>query len=207
MPAKATVIFVVALSLGSAGAHAQERAGAGRVEVGVFPGGGIVFTDNNSAAGPGFGNYALGGSVTFNVNEFVGVEGEFGRSIGRRQDLIINRSTLLDYRTPNMWMYGANLIVSPLGTNRPLAPYLTAGIGGLTATPKGSDFASLSTADTTYVVDNMGGGLKWYSTAHVGLQGDYRFFTLKNNVAAPGFFGSSEWRYGHRIYGGLLLTY
>ena len=65
-------------------AYAQERVGAGRVEVGAFPGGGIFFGQTTDKTGPNFGDYALGASVTVNFNKWVGAEGEIGGGIGIR---------------------------------------------------------------------------------------------------------------------------
>jgi len=73
------VAVVVGFVLAAHVASAQESgAGAGREEVTAFPGGGIIFTESSGT--PEFGNYAIGGSFTFNVNRFVGVEGEGGGS-------------------------------------------------------------------------------------------------------------------------------
>jgi hypothetical protein len=42
----------------------------------------------------------------------------------------------------------------------------------------------------TYLTGNVGGGLKWFSTRHFGLRGDYRLFMVKNKDTAPRFFGT-----------------
>ena len=36
---------------------------------------------------------------------------------------------------------------------------------------------------------------------------DYRFFAVKGTDTAPEFFAHTATRYGHRVYGGILLTY
>jgi hypothetical protein len=55
--------------------YAQEFApGPGTVEVTVIPGGATFFT--NSGTGSSFGNYNVGAATTYNVNRFVGIEGE-----------------------------------------------------------------------------------------------------------------------------------
>src|SRR6185295_337003 len=69
--------------LTAASAYAQERGvGAGRIEIGAFPGGGMFFTKTSNGNEPAFGNYALGGSFTVNANKFVGFEGEGGGTLG-----------------------------------------------------------------------------------------------------------------------------
>jgi hypothetical protein len=56
----------------------------------------------------------------------------------------------------------------------------------------------------TFLTGNVGGGLKWYS-GRWGLRGDYRFIMVQSKDDAPEFFGR-ETRYGHRIYGAVLVN-
>jgi len=56
----------------------------------------------------------------------------------------------------------------------------------------------------TFLTSNVGGGVNWYA-GRWGLRGDYRFVALKSKEDAPAFFGQ-ETRYGHRVYGGVLLN-
>ena len=56
----------------------------------------------------------------------------------------------------------------------------------------------------TFFTSNVGGGVNWYA-GRWGLRGDYRFVALKSKDDAPAFFGN-ETRYGHRVYGGVLLN-
>ena len=75
------------------------------------------------------------------------------------------------------------------------------GIGGLSLFEK----QSLGIDDTqTFFTSNVGGGVSWYA-GRWGLRGDYRFIALKSKDDAPAFFGQ-ETRYGHRVYGGVLLN-
>jgi hypothetical protein len=148
------VALVAALVLGAGSAYAQDlTAGAGRFEIGAFPGGAMFFTE-----------------------------------------------------TPGMWMYSGNLVVNPHGNDRALVPYATAGIGGLTMCPCGDVEALGISAYETYLTGNAGLGLKWFSTQHFGVRGDYRFFAVKNKETAPWFFGNEN-RYGHRVQAGLIFTY
>ena len=59
--------FALAALVGVTTASAQERAGAGRIELGMFPGGGVFFGSSSNEAEPSFGNYAVGGGLTFNA--------------------------------------------------------------------------------------------------------------------------------------------
>jgi hypothetical protein len=46
----------------------------------------MFFTESGNENEPDFGNYALGGSVTFNLNRWIAVEGEGGGTLGIRQN-------------------------------------------------------------------------------------------------------------------------
>jgi outer membrane protein with beta-barrel domain len=188
-------------------AYGQELgAGAGRFEVGAFPGGGMFFTESDSGGAPDFGNYALGASLTVNVNRWVGFEGDGGGTIGVRQNFKVGATPFAEQRTPSMWTYSGNVIVNPAGSNRSVVPYATVGIGGLTLCPCGDvDNLGITTYDT-YLTGNVGGGVRWFSARHFGVRGDYRFFVIRNKDTAPMFLGN-ETRYGHRVQAGLVFTY
>ena len=198
---RVVAILVAAASVfGASQAYAQESAaGPGPVVVTIIPGGATFFTEGKDTNGPSFGNYDLGGAVTVNFNRFVGVEGEVSGALGITQDLeFVNGTSNL--KTPNFVNYSGNLVISaPNKTS--VVPYVTGGIGGLSLFEK----QSLGINDTeTFFTSNVGGGVSWY-TGRWGLRGDYRFIALKSKEDAPAFFGQ-ETRYGHRVYGGVLLN-
>ena len=195
-----TFAVVVGLVFTGQLASAQEStAGGGRAEVSAFPGGGVLFTESSGT--PEFGNYALGGSFTFNFNRFVGVEGEGGGSFGIDQRLDF-RSGTRSVRPPNTLAYNGNAIVYPGGNNHALVPYATGGVGGLTTFER----PELGVNDRTpFLTGNVGGGVKYYFNNRWGVRGDYRFFAVRAKNDAPSFFGQ-ETRYGHRVYGGLVFN-
>ena len=83
-------------------ASAQEGSvGAGRVEIGAFPGGGMFFMKSSNGNEPAFGNYALGGSLTVNLNRWVGLEGEGGGTLSDRS------------RCWNTWLSPESMRLSP----------------------------------------------------------------------------------------------
>jgi hypothetical protein len=197
----AILVAVIGLA-GASQAQGQTRepsAGPGVVEATIIPGGGTFFTEGKDTNGPSFGNYDLGGSVTVNVNRYVGVEGEVSGALGISQSLDFN-GTSSDIKTPHLLNYSGNVIVSaPTGSS--VVPYVTGGIGGLSLFER----ANLGINDTeTFLTGNVGGGVKWYS-GRWGLRGDYRFIAVRSNDDAPAFFGQ-ETRYGHRVYGGIILN-
>jgi Outer membrane protein beta-barrel domain len=196
----AVVLAIVGVA-GAGQAYAQESnaAGPGPVVVTIIPGGATFFTEGSDAKGPSFGNYGLGGSVAVNFNRFVGVEGEVAGALGITQDLALPGGTS-NLKTPHLLNYSGNLVVSAPNRSS-VVPYVTGGVGGLSAFKK----ESLGILDNqTFFTSNVGGGVNWYA-GRWGLRGDYRFIAVKSKEDAPAFFGQ-ETRYGHRVYGGVLLN-
>jgi hypothetical protein len=193
-------VLVAIATLAAVPANAQEIApGAGRVELSIIPGGGVFFTENTDTQEPGFGNYDLGASVGVNFNRYVGVEGEISGALGLTQSLQFGGSSA-NQRTPHILNYSGNLVVSAPNKSA-VVPYVTGGIGGLSMFEQ----ASLGVADTTtFLTGNVGAGVKWYA-GRWGLRGDYRFIGVRSKDDAPEFFGREN-RFGHRVYGALLLN-
>ena len=198
----AAVITVITFGIGSQ-AFAQTREssspGPGVVEATIIPGGATFFTEGKDTQGPSFGNYDLGGSVTVNFNRYVGVEGEVSGALGLTQTLDFQGTSLGDVKTPHLLNYSGNVIVN--AAKGSVVPYVTGGVGGLSLFER----AGLGINDTeTFFTSNVGGGVKWYA-GRWGLRGDYRFIAVQSKDDAPAFFGQ-EARYGHRVYGGVILN-
>jgi hypothetical protein len=196
-------LFAAALVLtGTGQAYAQTReqpAGPGVVEATIIPGGATFFTEGKDTQGPSFGSYDIGGSVTVNFSRYVGVEGEISGALGVSQSLDFN-GVSADVKSPHSLNYSGNLVVSA-PTKSAVVPYVTGGIGGLSVFER----AALGINDTeTFLTGNVGGGVKWFA-GRWGLRGDYRFIAVQSKDDAPAFFGQ-ETRYGHRIYGGVILN-
>ena len=187
------------------GARAQE-VGARRVELGVATGGGALFIAAGNSVSR-FGQYSVGATVTFNVNDRVGVEGDVGMAAGRHQAVSFGQTTLQNQRTPTIVNYDATLIDSPTGSGHHVAPYLAAGMGGLTMLNAPETEALGLTAKRTFLTVNTGAGVNWFPVAHLGLRGDYRFFVIRNPADAPAFLGQDAIRLAHRVYGAVVLTY
>src|SRR5258708_29489742 len=195
-----SVLITAAAIIGGGCAYAQDTApGPGVVEATVIPGGLGFFTSKNGA--PSFGNYGLGAAVTYNLNRVIGIEGEFGAMLATTSDLQFGD---LDHHTkaPNFMNYNVNAVVS-LVTHGVVRPYVAGGVGGLTMFER----VGLGvTDDKTFLLGNVGGGVKWYApNSRWGLRGDYRFIASKSNNDAPSFFGRAT-RYGHRVYAGVIIN-
>jgi hypothetical protein len=194
------VLFAVVSLVGSGRALAQEAApGPGRVEISLIPGGFAYFTEQKDTQEPSFGNYDLGGALAVNFNRYVGVEGEVSGALGISQSLPFGGVTS-DRKTPNILNYSGNVVVSARNRSS-VVPYVTGGVGALTV----FETADLGVNDAeTFLTGNVGGGVKWYA-GRWGLRGDYRFVGVQSKDDAPAFFGQ-ETRYGHRVYGAVILN-
>jgi hypothetical protein len=195
----ASVVAVVSL-VGASPALAQEsHPGAGAVIVTVIPVSGTFFTEGKDTKAPSFGNYGAGASAEVRVSRYVGIEGEVTGAFGVTQNLDFTSGTL-NQKTPNLLNYNGNVIVS-VPTRHSIEPYVTGGVGGLTLYDK----PVLGITDSeTFFTGNVGGGVKWFN-GRWGVRADYRFTAVKSKADAPAFFGQ-ETRYGHRVYGGLLIN-
>jgi len=200
MSRRIAALVIAGISFGIGSAQAQDSpATPGSVEVTFTPAGAALFTSKGDS--PSFGNYGFGTSVAFNLNRFVGIEGEIGTMIATTSDLQFGDLSS-DTKAPNMLNYTANLVVSlPTGTS--IVPYATGGVGGLTMFER----PALGVfADETFLTGNVGGGVKWYApNGRWGLRGDYRFAATASKDDAPEFFGR-ETRYAHRIYAGVVIN-
>ncbi len=198
---RSTAALIAVLSIGGVSrGYAQENSpGPGTVEVTVIPGGATFFTSRNGTAS--FGNYTLGGALTYNINRIVGVEGEVGGSFSALDKLQFG-DLATSQKAPSTLTYSGNVVVS-LPTHSSVVPYATGGVGGLTMFKQ----ASLGiNSDDTFLTGNVGGGLKWYApNGRWGLRGDYRFMGTQSKDDAPAFFGEDT-RYGHRVYGAVIIN-
>jgi hypothetical protein len=196
----AALIVLTALA-GAGRANAQDVAAPapGRVEISIIPAGGVFFTEDTDTNEPAFGNYDLGAAVAVNVNRYLGVEGEVSGALGVTQSLQVG-AVSADQRTPHILNYSGNVVVSAPNRSA-ITPYVTGGVGGLSLFEQ----ESLGVTGTeTFFTGNVGGGVKWYG-GRWGLRGDYRFIGVQSKDDAPAFFGR-ETRYGHRVYGAVLLN-
>src|SRR5918995_6525591 len=195
------VLLAVVATSGAADAVAQEAVpGPGTVVISIIPGGATFFTEaKDNPQGPSFGNYDLGAAVAVNVTRFIAFEGEVSGALGVSQTMQVGTFTF-DGRSPHLLDYSGSLIVSaPTGTS--VVPYAAGGVGALTLFER----RALTIDDSeTFLTSNVGGGVNWYA-GRWGLRGDYRFIAVQSKDEAPAFFGQ-ETRYGHRVYGGVVLN-
>jgi Outer membrane protein beta-barrel domain len=194
------VFCAVLLTLGADRVWAQEvEPILAPVEITVIPGGGVVFLESSDASAPSFGSYQLGAAVAYNINRFLGIEGEVGGSLGIEQDLDFGYSS--NVRTPDMLTYNGNLVVL-VPTGKSVVPYATGGVGGLSLFSR-EEFGVDDTE--TLFTTNVGGGVKW-NPGRLGLRADYRFIAIPSRDSVSAFGFGTEARYGHRVYGAVILN-
>jgi hypothetical protein len=184
MSGRIAALVVTATLVSVSGVFAQDAGhatpGPGLVEVTYIPAGAAFFP--SKGASPSFGNYGFGTAVTFNINRYIGIEGELGSMIATTSDLQFGDLNT-NIKSPNLLSYTGNVVVSPW-TGHAFVPYATGGIGGLTMFER----PQLGiTDDETFLSGNVGGGVKWYAPNNRwGVRGDYRFV--------------------HRVYGAVIIN-
>lgn len=208
----AALILVAACSAASA---QDATIGAGKVEIGGFPGGGTFFVGGDDNREVNFNVYTAGGGLTYYLNEAVALEGEFTGSVGWAQDVTFNRAPLIHNQMPTVWSYAGNVLFFPGGTAGKRAPiYLTGGIGAVALSPRvptrvfGYDVDAVGTQ--TFIAENIGAGVKLFRGADApnwGFRIDYRYLFVNSNSDAPAFFAKSKSRGAHRVYVGMLYTW
>jgi opacity protein-like surface antigen len=192
---------IAILLLSASVAAAQEKLGAGRIEIdSALLGGGVIILPSNQPQPKG---YVLDVAAALNVAKHVSIEGDFTWSMSHRQAVSLAASGSTFAETPTMLFYSANLVYSPFGKDHPLVPYLEVGGGGMsvksTATPFGLD------ADSTHFATNIGTGLRWFIIPHWGARADYRYIAIAG--ASTTSVGVTPIGHMQRLYGALVLTF
>jgi hypothetical protein len=196
------------LSIGSGPVAAQDHAvGAGRVELGAFPGGGLLFTQSTHGDAPDFANYTIGASLTWNAHSFLALEGEGYFAVGGHKNVDFAGQMFHAQAMPDAMVYSGNLVVTPAGNMRAFVPYAVTGLGALELLRREGTETIGITSNRTLLTANVGGGLKWYAAHGWGIRGDYRFLTTRGGDDTPMFFGQNETRYAHRVSAGLFATF
>ena len=204
------------LLAGFSAASAQDATvGAGKLEIGGFPGGGTFFVGGDDNKEVNFNVYTAGGGLTYYFSDALAVEGEFTGSVGWAQDVIFNNADLIHNQMPTVWGYSGNIVFFPGGTTGKRAPfYLTGGIGALALAPRvptkvfGYDVDTVGTQ--MFIAENIGGGIKLFrgeDAPNWGFRIDYRYLFVNANEDAPAFFAKTTSRGAHRVYVGMLYTW
>ena len=209
------VVVLLVLASGSAASAQPAALGAGKVEVGLYPVGGMAFVGGDDDREVNFNVYSSGAYLTYYLNERTALEGELGISFGLAQDVLFKRAEVLHVQMPNVWTYFGNIVFFPDGTaGRRLPFYVTGGAGAVSlqsrqpTTQFGYD--SNTVGFETFTAENIGGGVKIFRGADApdwGFRVDYRYLIVNTNSDAPAFFAKTKNRSGHRLTFGVLFTW
>jgi hypothetical protein len=209
-------LAVLLLIAGCTIASAQEATiGAGKVELGGFPGGGTFFVGGDDNKEVNFNVYTAGGDITYYLNPKAAVEGEFTGSVGWAQDVFFNNSKVIHVQMPGVWSYTGNVLFFPGGTSGKRVPYyITGGVGLVSLQSRVPTKQFGYDVDTvgwqSFFSENIGGGIKIFRAADApnwGFRADYRYLIVNSNSDAPAFFAKSKTRGAHRVYIGMLYTW
>ena len=198
------VLGVLAVTLLTASAAAaQERNGAGRIEIdGALLGGGVLWLPTATPLPRG---YVFDAAVTANVNRWIGLEGDFAWSLGRSQTVGVNFNPTIEH-TPSLLFYTGNLIYNPFGHDRPLIPYVEVGGGAVSVLSAENPPAFGLALSSTHLGGNVGGGFRWFIMPHWGVRIDYRYILIRNGDSAA-ILGAPPIDHAQRVYGAVILTF
>ena len=210
------VLTALILIAGCSIASAQEATiGAGKIEIGGFPGGGTFFTGGNDNTEVNFNVYTAGGDITYYVNPKVAVEAEMTGSVGWAQDVFYKNAKVIHVQMPGVWSQMGNVLVFPGGTKGKRVPfYVTGGAGMLQLQSRvptkqfGYDVATVGWQ--SFMTENIGAGIKIFRASDApnwGFRIDYRMLFINSKSGAPAFFAQSKSRMGSRVYVGMLYTW
>jgi hypothetical protein len=177
--------------------------GAGKLELSLFPGGFISFTEGGDLGEASFGQYMFGGSFTVNWS-FIGIEGDLFMAPGRTQDVHLLGGPTITRSTPHVVVDNVGLVIPLMGNDGPAIPFITAALGEVTIMRTKDDLFQPDTE--TFTSGSFGGGLKWHRGARWGFRGDYRYTIIRSKFASPGSFFGEEQRRAHRFYAGLIYN-
>jgi hypothetical protein len=207
------VILAIAILVAASGAvRAQEvgSAGAGRLEVGGFPGGGLWLGGGDGNTEVDFNNYDFGGGATWYLNSKTALEAEAAFGLGISQDINYRNNIVYRVQMPHTLGTNGNIVFFPGGSARRLAGYVTGGVGMLTLYSRtaASRFFGL-TENESFLATNLGGGVKIFRRDEYrnwGFRIDYRLMMVNKKSDAVPLFAQSKSRRGHRFYIGMLYT-
>jgi len=202
------LLVALVLVAGCAVASAQD-VGAGKVEFGGWPGGGLMLVSGDDNLEVNFNNYGYGGGASFYVNPKMAVEAEVSYGLGLAQGVNYKNKEVFHVQVPNTLQTSGNLVVFPGGSAKQVAGYVTGGVGMLTLVSRNSTKQFGLTSAESFLATNVGGGVKIFrggDAKNWGYRIDYRLVMIASKSDAVAFFAQSKSRIGHRIYIGMIYT-
>ena len=211
MTGRAFLMFLAVMA-GGAVASAQESGaiGAGKLEVGGFPGGGLWLVGGDDNTEVDFNNYDFGGGATWYLSPVTAFEAEAAVGLGISQNVNYRNREVHRIQMPHTLSTGGNIVIFPAGSARRVAGYVTGGVGTLTLYGRTAPALVFGLSEReTFFTTNVGGGVKIFrrgDAANWGFRIDYRILLVNSNSDAVALFAQSKRRTGHRFYIGMLYT-
>jgi hypothetical protein len=205
-------LTLVSLVVCGAVASAQESGavGAGKLEVGGFPGGGLWLVGGDDNTEVNFNNYDFGGGATWYLSPVTAIEAEAAFGLGISQNVNYRNREVHRIQMPHTLSTGGNVVIFPAGSARRVAGYVTGGVGTLTMYSRTAATLVFGlTERQSFFTTNVGGGVKIFrrgDAANWGFRIDYRVLIVNSNSDAVPLFAQSKRRTGHRFYIGMLYT-
>jgi hypothetical protein len=206
------LLMLVVLMASAPGVSAQEPGdfGAGKLEVGGFPGGGLWFVGGDDNTEVDFNNYDFGGGATWYFSPVVAVEAEAAFGLGISQNVNYQNREVHRIQMPHTLSTGGNIVIFPAGSAKRVSGYVTGGVGTMTLYSRTASALVFGlTEHETFFTTNVGGGVKIFrrgDAANWGFRIDYRILLVNDNSDAAALFAQSKGRTGHRFYIGMLYT-
>ena len=206
---------IVALGIllaGSAAASAQETGppGAGKFEVGGFPGGGLWLTGGDDNTEVDFNTYDFGGYASWYLHPMFAIEGQADFGLGLSQNVNYKNEVVYRVQMPHTLGISGDVLFFPMGSARRVAGYVAGGVGSMTLYSRTAASRLFGlTENEHFMTTNVGGGVKIFRrNDHInwGFRIDYRILMVNENSDAVPLFAQSKGRIGHRFYIGLLYS-
>ena len=212
MTGRKVFLILVALAASCALASAQETGGpgAGKLEIGGFPGGGLWLVGGDDNTEVNFNNFNFGGGATWYLTPMAAIEGEAAFGLGISQNVNYNHRIEHRIQMPHTLSTSGNIVIFPAGSAKQVAGYLTGGVGMLQLLSRTAPAMvfGLTNAESFFTT-NIGGGMKIFRGGdgrNWGFRIDYRILMVNSSSDAVELFAHSKRRMGHRFYVGMLHT-
>ena len=150
------LLIALVLVAGCAVASAQEGPGAGKMEVGGFPGGGLWLVSGNDNTEVNFNNYGNGFGTSFYVNPRVAIEVEAAYGLGLAQGVNYHNKEVFHVQVPNTLGISGNVVIFPGGSARQVAGCVTGGAGMFTLFSRNSTKQFGITSAESFASFNVG---------------------------------------------------
>jgi hypothetical protein len=212
MTGRKLFLILVALTVSCATASAQEleAPGAGKLEIGGFPGGGLFLVGGDDNTEVNFNNYNFGGGATWYLTPMAAIEAEAAFGLGISQNVDYKNRVEHRIQMPHTLSTTGNVVIFPAGSQRQLAGYVTGGVGMLQLVSRtaAAKVFGLTSAENFFTT-NVGVGMKIFRRGdhrNWGFRIDYRILMVNSSSDAVELFAHSKRRMGHRFYTGMLYT-